>query len=62
MSPTRYLTLRYSQCILCTMGNNVPLSRKIAHYLPKLLISRKGMSLVRATSMLGRIHGRNLRV
>ena len=58
MSPTHYLTLRYPQCILCTMGNNVPLSEMIAQYLPKPLIGRNRMSVVRATCMLRRISGR----
>ena len=62
MSPTGYLTLRYPYCNLCSMGNNVPLSGMMAQYLPKLLIGRKRMSLVRATSMLRRISGTKKRV
>ena len=46
----------------CTMGSNVPLSETMVLCLPKLLIGRKRKNMERATSMLGRISFRNLRV
>ena len=62
MIPTRYLTLRYLYCILCTMGSNVPLNGMRAQYLPKRLTDKKRKSMVRATSMLTRISCRKSRV
>ena len=62
MIPIRCLTLRYPYCILCTMGNNAPLSGMMALYLPKPLIGRKRKSTVRATSMLRRTSCRKSRV
>ena len=47
MIPTRCLTLRYPQCILCTMGSNAPLSGMMAQYLPKLRIGIKRTCMVK---------------
>ena len=44
------------------VGTFIPLNGMIAQYLPKMLIGRKRMSVVRATSMLRRISGRKSRV
>ena len=62
MIARRCLTLRYSYCILCTMGSNVPLRGTMVQYLPKLLIGRKRKSMERATSMLRRISCKKSRV
>ena len=62
MISTRCLTLIYPQCILCTMGSNVPLSGTMVQYLPKLLIGRKRKSMERATFMLRSISCRKWRV
>ena len=47
---------------LYTTGNNVPLNRMTARYLPKLLTGRKKINVERATSTLRRISNRKLRV